>query len=75
MYGRIISFSHDVRLGVIRSDDRRYVFTSSDVYNLQEDIRGLEVSFEPGAIKARNIVLLAGSPWMAFGDCGGMALA
>jgi cold shock CspA family protein len=68
MYGEITKFRRDIGLGVIRAEDgRKYLFVGAEVRNRGLLAEGIEVHFEPGAVKARDIIVLAGSPWAAFG--------
>lgn len=71
MYGEIKKFRRDLGIGVIKAEDGRvYRFERLEILNRREDLEGLEVHFEVGGLKARDIIVLAGSPWAAF---GGMA--
>ena len=68
MYGEITKFRRDLGLGVIRAEDgRKFLFIGTDVRNRGALIEGEEVHFEAGAVKARDVIVLAGSPWAAFG--------
>lgn len=68
MYGEIKKFRHDLGVGIICAEDgRRFRFQGGEIRNRLEDLEGNEVHFEVGEFKARNIVVLAGSPWAAFG--------
>ncbi|HET6389132.1 hypothetical protein [Hyphomicrobium sp.] len=71
MYGEIKKFRSDLGIGVIRAEDgRAYRFEGSDIRNRFEELEGKEVHFELGELKARDIIVLAGSPWSAFGSIG-----
>ncbi len=71
MYGEIKKFRRDLGIGVIRAEDgRSYRFESLEVRNRLENLEGHEVHFELGGLKARDIIVLAGSPWSAFGGIG-----
>ena len=48
-------------------DGRAYRFEHTEILNRHQDLEGLEVHFKLGGLKAREIVVLAGSPWTAFG--------
>ncbi|MGQ0456452.1 MAG: hypothetical protein ACT4OU_05265 [Hyphomicrobium sp.] len=68
MYGQITKYRREIGIGVIRAEDgRRFLFVGNEIRNLNECLEGREVHFEPGAVKARDIIVLAGSPWAAFG--------
>ena len=71
MYGEIKKFRRDLGVGVIRAEDgRAYRFERSEIRNRLEDLEGQEVHFRLGEFKARDIIVLAGSPWAAFGSIG-----
>lgn len=71
MYGEIKKFRHDLGIGIIRAEDgRAYRFEGADIRNRFEDLEGQEVHFQIGGLKARDIIVLAGSPWSAFGSIG-----
>ncbi|HVZ04176.1 hypothetical protein [Hyphomicrobium sp.] len=72
MYGEIKKFHGDLGVGIISAENgRTYRFDYNEILNRSEDLEGQEVHFEIGDLKAREIIVLAGSPWMAF---GGVAL-
>ncbi len=71
MYGEIKKFRRDLGVGVIRAEDgRSYRFQGEEIRNRFEDLEGHEVHFELGGLTARDIIVLAGSPWAAFGSIG-----
>jgi cold shock CspA family protein len=71
MYGEIKKFRRDLGVGVIRAEDgRSYRFADVEIRNRLEELEGHEVHFELGGLKARDIIVLAGSPWAAFGGIG-----
>lgn len=71
MYGEIKSFHSSIGVGVIVAEDgSKYRFQRSAVLNRRDDLEGEEVHFEPQSFKAREIIVLAGSPWAAFGGIG-----
>ncbi len=71
MYGEIKKFRCDLGVGIIRAEDgRSYRFQGFEIRNRREDLEGREVHFELGGLKARDIIVLAGSPWAAFGGIG-----
>jgi len=68
MYGEIKTFRSDLGIGVIKAENgRAYRFERKEILNRRDDLEGQEVHFEIGELKAREIIVLAGSPWMAFG--------
>lgn len=68
MYGEIKKFRSDLGIGVIVAEDgSKYRFDKSAILNRRDDLEGEEVHFELGGLKAREIIVLAGSPWAAFG--------
>lgn len=68
MYGEIKTFHRQIGVGVIRADDgRSYRFERSAIRNRREDLVGQEVYFEIGGLKLHDVIVLAGSPWAAFG--------
>ncbi len=68
MYGEIRKFRSDLGVGVIRAEDgRSYRFEFGEIRNHRADLEGREVDFVASSFKARDIVVLAGSPWAAFG--------
>lgn len=72
MYGEIRKFRSDLGIGIIAAEDgHAYRFKHTEILNGRDDLEGQEVHFELGDLKAREIIVLAGSPWMAF---GGVAL-
>ena len=71
MYGEIKKFRPDLGVGIIRAEDgRSYRFAGGEIRNRFEDLEGHEVHFEVGGLKAHDIIVLAGSPWAAFGSLG-----
>lgn len=69
MYGEITKFRTDINIGVIVAEDgRKYRFDGQDIRNRRDDLEGVEVYFESASVKAREIIVLAGSPWTAFGE-------
>ena len=69
MYGEIKKFRRDLGVGVIKAENGRvYRFQRTEIRNTREDLEGQEVHFEVGNLKANNIIVLAGSPWSAFGS-------
>ncbi|MBA2127309.1 hypothetical protein DLM45_13900 [Hyphomicrobium methylovorum] len=71
MYGAIKKFRGDLGIGIIAAENGRdYRFEQTAILNSQRDLEGQEVHFELGELKAREIIVLAGSPWSAFGGIG-----
>ena len=68
MYGEIKKFRPDLGIGVIYAEDgRAYRFEQTEIRNRRDDLEGQEVHFALSHLKARDIIVLAGSPWAAFG--------
>ena len=71
MYGEITKFRRDLGVGVIKAEDgRKYRFERTAILNRRDDLEGQEVYFDPASLKAREVIVLAGSPWAAFGGIG-----
>jgi hypothetical protein len=69
MYGEIKKVRSDLGVGIIAAEDgRAYRFQCAEILNRRDDLEGQEVHFELGELKARDIIVLAGSPWTAFGN-------
>ncbi len=68
MYGEIKKFRRDLGIGVIAAEDgRSYRFQRAEILNRRDDLEGQEVHFSLGGMTPREIIVLAGSPWAAFG--------
>jgi hypothetical protein len=68
MYGEIKKFRDDLGIGIISAENGcAYRFERKEILNRHADLEGQEVHFELGELKAREIIVLAGSPWLAFG--------
>lgn len=68
MYGEIKKFRSDIGIGIIAAENgHAYRFKHTEILNRRDDLEGQEVHFELGDLKVREIIVLAGSPWMAFG--------
>jgi hypothetical protein len=68
MYGAITKFRSDLGIGVILAEDgSKYRFDTKSILNRRDSLEGEEVHFELGGLKPREIIVLAGSPWAAFG--------
>lgn len=71
MYGQITKFRHEIGTGVIRAEDgRRYRFASAEVMNGDRELVGHGVDFVLSERRPKQIIVLAGSPWTAFGSIG-----
>lgn len=71
MYGAIKKYRRDLGIGIITAEDgRAYRFERGAILNRREDLVGQEVYFDLGGRKAREVIVLAGSPWAAFGGIG-----
>lgn len=69
MQGKIVKYSERMGQGVISTDDgRRFRFHSRSVRNLGGKLVGSEVDFLVESRQPRDIFLLSGSPWTAFGS-------
>ena len=69
MDGQIVKYSERLGQGVIRSvDGTRFRFKSNSVRNLGGKLVGTEVDFLVESRQPRDIFLLTGSPWVAFGS-------
>jgi len=68
MYGEITKFHDDIGIGVIEAENgRSYRFTKSDIVSSARRLVGEGVDFIVDASRPRQIVMLSGSPWTAFG--------
>jgi hypothetical protein len=68
MYGQIVKVRPDLGLGVLVTDEgRKYRFKTADIMNRDVSLDGQDVDFLPIAGRAQSIIVLAGSPWTAFG--------
>jgi hypothetical protein len=68
MYGEITKFHDDIGIGVIEAENgRKYRFTKSDIVSSARRLVGEGVDFIVDASRPRQIVMLSGSPWTAFG--------
>jgi len=68
MYGEITKFHDDIGVGVIEAENgRKYRFTKSDSVSSARQLIGEGVDFIVDASRPRQIVMLSGSPWTAFG--------
>jgi cold shock CspA family protein len=68
MQGQIIKFAEDLGFGVIEAEDgERYRFAKTDVKNLNGKLVGHEVDFLIQSRRSKDVFLLQGTPWTAFG--------
>jgi len=71
MHGQITKFSEEVGYGVIEAEDgSKYRFAKAEVMNLNGRLVGHNVDFEVAARRPKEIILMTGSPWTAFGGIG-----
>ncbi len=71
MHGRITKFSDEVGFGVIEADDgSKYRFAKTEIKNLNGHLVGHTVDFLVAARRPKEIFLMTGSPWTAFGGSG-----
>lgn len=71
MEGHITKYHERIGFGVIcAADGRKYRFAKSDIQNPNGRLVGLDVDFvvESHSSNPRDIILLHGSPWTAFGS-------
>lgn len=69
MYGEIKKFREDIGFGVIVAEDgRKFRFADTDILNRAEMREGREVNFVVAGLKPESIIVIAGSPWTAFGS-------
>jgi cold shock CspA family protein len=74
MQGEITKYRDDLGFGVIMTDDgRRYRFARKHVMSAASDLVGQEVDFIISGHQPAEIILVSGSPWMAFGGIAGRA--
>jgi hypothetical protein len=68
MNGRIVKFWDTLGQGVIRGDDgHKYRFSRTAVRNLNGKLVGTDVDFVVESRQPRDIFLMTGTPWTAFG--------
>jgi hypothetical protein len=68
MHGKIIKFRDDLGFGVIRSEDgTRFRFEPREIKNPNGSLIGLDVDFLLDTRRAKDIILMHGSAWTAFG--------
>jgi cold shock CspA family protein len=68
MLGRITKFSPEVGFGVIEAENgAKYRFAKNEVVNLNGKLVGHSVDFLVSARRGKEIFLMTGTPWTAFG--------
>ena len=68
MYGQITKFRPEIGAGVIRAEDgRNYRFVGSELMNGGRELVGQGVDFVLTERRPKEIIVLSGSPWTAFG--------
>jgi cold shock CspA family protein len=71
VHGRITKFSEEVGFGVIQADDgAKYRFAKTEIKNLNGHLVGHTVDFLVAARRPKDIFLMTGTPWTAFGGIG-----
>ena len=71
MHGQITKFRPDLGFGVIETDEgRKFRFSSAQVQNPNGKLVGHDVDFLVESRAAKDIFLMYGSPWTAFGAPG-----
>lgn len=71
MHGQIIKFREDLGFGVIRTEDGgRFRFTRGEIKNPDSRLIGLHADFLLEQRRAKDIILMQGSVWTAFGASG-----
>jgi hypothetical protein len=69
MHGHIVKFRDDLGFGVIRTDDgSSFRFQRSEIKNPNGKMIGLDVDFLLDTRRAKDIILMHGSTWTAFGN-------
>ena len=68
MYGQITKFREDMGVGVINAEDgRKYRFAKDEILNVADRLIGQGADFLIVARRPRQIILMSGSTWTAFG--------
>ena len=71
MQGQITRFNDEIGFGVIETGEgQKYRFQMSEIKNPNGKLVGLDVDFLVESRRPRDIILLHGSPWTAFGAVG-----
>ena len=68
MYGQITKFREDMGVGVIDAEDGcKYRFAKDEILNEVDPLIGEGADFLIVASRPRQIILMSGSTWTAFG--------
>jgi cold shock CspA family protein len=68
MYGQITKFRDDIGIGVIEAENgRKYRFVKAEIINTDAGLVGQGVDFLVDASRPRQIIMMSGIPWTAFG--------
>lgn len=68
MYGQITKFHRALNAGVIHADDgSKYRFSKAQILNATEELIGKDVDFMIVGRQPKEIIMMAGSAWSAFG--------
>lgn len=68
MYGQITKYQEDIGIGVIEAEDGcKYRFTRTELVNASNRLVGEGVDFLVDARRPRQIIMMSGSLWDAFG--------
>lgn len=68
MYGQIVKFHERLGFGVIRTEDgQQFRFARNEVKNPNGKLVGYDVDFLLESRRPKEIFLMQGSPWTAFG--------
>jgi hypothetical protein len=69
MHGHIIKFDHHLGYGVIAAEDgNRFRFAKSEIKNPNGKLVGYDVDFLVESRRPKEIFLMHGTPWDAFGS-------
>ncbi len=67
MQGHITKFREDLGVGVIETDEgRKYRFSGQEIVNRNGRVVGHDVDFVVESTRAKDIILLTGTPWHVF---------
>jgi hypothetical protein len=68
MHGRITKFFNNLGVGIIEAENgRKYRFAKREILNSSDPLLGQTVDFTISSSRPTAIIMMAGSPWMAFG--------
>ncbi len=69
MQGQITKYDSKLGYGVIAAEDgRKYRFAKTEVINVNGRLVGYEVDFLLKAARARDVILMTGTPFTVFAD-------